>query len=118
MSKNIKFIYLYRDSSNYKDWGEVVFSNDKEIDINNTSKEIISYLNSGEFFIAEKISVPILDLYADDFNFGYHEFSKIEYTDESPTDAQNHGFSEFVEELKSRGFLEYKLTKAGESQKL
>jgi hypothetical protein len=31
MGKNIKFIYLYRDAGNYKNWGEVVFYNKNKL---------------------------------------------------------------------------------------
>jgi hypothetical protein len=108
MLRNIKFIYLYRDSSNFKDWGEVVFFNEKEMDIDSISKDIIRHLDSGVFFVAEKISIPPLDLYKEECpswcNIWFHEYSDIEFTEERPTDTQNRDFSVFLKELKSSSF--------------
>ena len=37
----IKFFYLYRDGSNYKSWGEVVFENHEKITLEEIEKEAL-----------------------------------------------------------------------------
>ena len=33
MTNNIRFVYMYRDASNYKQHGEVIFSNETQLTV-------------------------------------------------------------------------------------
>jgi hypothetical protein len=85
MPTNIKFNYLYRDSGNYKQFGNIVLSN-----LNNIAVDLIEDIVRGnlideEFFDAHKWGVPLLlfDTKNED-DHEWHEFERIEMTDEPP----------------------------------
>jgi len=81
MPTNIQLNYLYRDASNYKQYGSVVFGNDSNIAIDVISNIIIRNLIDGEYFIAEEWKVPTL--YFEDKNeddHQWHEFESLELT--------------------------------------
>lgn len=81
ISNNIKFNYLYRDGSNYKNYRSIVFGNPNCIPIHQIENTILTNLIDGEFFYAEKWDLPILffeELNCDDH--GFHEFKSIELT--------------------------------------
>jgi hypothetical protein len=40
---------MYRDASNYKEHGEVIFSNEEHLPLDEIEKQIRSFLNDGEF---------------------------------------------------------------------
>ena len=101
-SSNIKFIYLYRDASNYKNWGEVIFSNPAGLQ----PQEIEGYFHrcftGDDTFIASQVRLPEVFFYdcgeptIDDHCF--HEFSSIEATDLPATDKFRRSILEFVRE--------------------
>ena len=100
---NTRFNYLYRDASNYKSWGEVVFSG---CDSARGSQRIRAALDGGEFFIADQIRIPerFFDgwpQYADDHCF--HEFDSLEPTDEPADDLVGRSITEFVSEVEQAG---------------
>lgn len=39
---NIKFNYLYRDGSNYKSWGEVIFLNPENLAVNEVEVKLLN----------------------------------------------------------------------------
>lgn len=95
---NTVFKYLYRDASNYKEWGEVVFSGVAD-DPNAT---IVRSLDSGEFFIAHQIRIPEVfpktrPHYSDDHC--WHEFESVEVTTAEPSDAHGRTVLLFVNEM-------------------
>jgi hypothetical protein len=82
---NVKFSYLYRDSSNYKNYGSVVFATPESINLEQLEKLIRSKLISGEWFYANEWKLPDLftgyfDSYTDPT---WHEFESVEYIDET-----------------------------------
>ncbi|MFL9844177.1 hypothetical protein [Flavobacterium rhizosphaerae] len=82
---NIKLNYLYRDASNYKQYGSVVFANTNNIAAKTINNIIKSNLIDGEFFVAEAWEIPVL--YFDniiDADHNWHEFQNIEVTAEMP----------------------------------
>lgn len=82
---NIKLNYLYRDNSNYKRFGNVVFSNPNNIPLESFKEKLLRNLIDGEFFIAEKLGLPTL--FFDEPNeddHQWHEFESIEATSDSP----------------------------------
>jgi hypothetical protein len=52
---NIRFAYMYRDASNYKQHGEVIFSNEKQLPVDEIEKKVRACMNDGEFFITRQI---------------------------------------------------------------
>ena len=93
------FVYVYRDGSNYKQWGEIVFAGEFSPDL---SERLITALDSSEFFIADQVRIPELffkggDLYADDHC--WHEFSEIVDTADLATDPYARTFEQFVCEV-------------------
>ena len=58
---NVSFFeYLYRDSGNYKNWGEVIFEVASGIDLADLDKRIRDVLIDGEYFVAELAQIPTL----------------------------------------------------------
>lgn len=85
MPTNIKFNYLYRDASNYKQHGSIVYSNPNSVSLDIMKKAIIPNLIDGEFFVASDWELPSLlfeTLTEDDHE--WHEFASIELTDDEP----------------------------------
>ena len=80
---NIKFYYLYRDASNYKRYGYVVFANPNNISVVSIEETIRENLIDGEYFDAAGWQLPLLFFEvpnADDHD--WHEFEDIEETEE------------------------------------
>lgn len=81
MAQGVKFNYLYRDGSNYKNYGEVIFTNLTSIELDLIREIIVSNLIDGEFFVAKEWGLP--ELFFDSSNeddHGWHEFHSIEVT--------------------------------------
>jgi hypothetical protein len=95
---NTLFNYLYRDGSNYKQWGSIVFKGE----ITDGLRERFARALEGcEFFIADQIRVPEVfpdtwPIYADDHC--WHEFSEFETTNDAPSDPHSRTIEEFVHE--------------------
>jgi hypothetical protein len=81
---NIKFNYLYRDGSNFKNFGSVTFSNPQSLMLDYLNNTVKSKLIDGTWFYANKWNLP--DLFLSTFNPNvdpsWHEFESIEFTDE------------------------------------
>jgi hypothetical protein len=105
---NIKFKYLYRDGANYKNQGEVIFSNPNNLVLNKIKKTIIDSLISMEFFVALEIRIPDRHFekykWNEETDHNWHEFHSVELTSSPPTDICKRTIEEFIEELKSRKF--------------
>lgn len=77
--QTITFNYLYRDSSNYKNFGSIGFTNPSNIPIQEIEAIIKSRLIDGEFFVAEDWGLP--SLYFDEWtedDHKWHEYLNIE----------------------------------------
>jgi len=102
---NIRFAYLYRDASNYKQHGEAIFSNEKQLSVNEIEKQIRSFLNDGEYFIARQIHLEerFFDTLYDD-DHPWHEFVRLEATDDLTFDPEpelKRDIAEFLVELEN-----------------
>jgi hypothetical protein len=76
---NTRFSYLYRDACNYKKFNDVVLSGIIQ------EKQIAPFLKDKLFFIPSDVGLP--DLQDDTFSVDdhiWHEFEKIELTEEPP----------------------------------
>jgi hypothetical protein len=93
-----RFEYLYRDGSNYKRWGAVVFTG---IATPATKSRLMKALESTEFFIAHQVRIPELfftdSIDVDDHCF--HECASVIECDEAADDAHGRTFDEFVAEV-------------------
>ena len=85
---NILFEYLYRDASNWKQYGQAVFTNIGEIPLADIEAQIRATLHDGEWFIAEMVDLEtcfIGDHDTDD-DHPWHEFHAVSETDLPPSD--------------------------------
>lgn len=87
-NNNIKINYLYRDAGNYKEFGEIIFTNQDLKSLDEIELAIRKNLIEGEFFIPEKWNVPRLSFedYSPELDHDYHEFESIEITNENSTE--------------------------------
>lgn len=83
---NLKFSYLYRDSSNYKNYGYVVMAAPAGKSLEEIEQIIRSKLIDEQWFYANQWQVP--DLFQESFDPcndpTWHEFASIEFTNEKP----------------------------------
>jgi hypothetical protein len=82
--------YLYRDANNFKAFGQILLSGNIS---ENYITEIKSYLDSGEFFVAEQVNIPTLYSQLWKYSNGptiadhtFHEFSSLH----SPPNMKSH----------------------------
>lgn len=102
-SPNIRFAYMYRDASNYKQHGEAIFSNEKQLLVDEIEKQIRAFLNDGEYFIARQIHLEerFCDALYDD-DHPWHELLRVEATDDPTFDPEPEhirDIAEFLAEL-------------------
>ena len=88
MSEGIRLNYLYRDAGNYKEYGEMIFTNKDSKSIEEIELVLRKNLIEGEFFIPEKWNIPRLSFenYLPELDHDYHEFESLELTNESSTE--------------------------------
>jgi hypothetical protein len=96
---NIRFIYLYRDGGNYKQWSEQVFTNIHDIEIQTIDERIRQCLIDGEWFYADKWGVPDLHHYKwdNEIDHLFHEFDSVEKTFDSEPMGDISNWLEFIE---------------------
>ncbi len=100
---NIRFIYLYRDASNYKQHGEVILSNETQLTVEEIDQTIRSLLSDGLFFIAQQVQLEerFFAVVSED-DHPWHEFVQVEATTDStfdPVHAQKRDIAQFLKEL-------------------
>lgn len=88
------FNYLYRDSSNYKVFGDIFIEG---VELENFENLVVRYLKDGIYFIPEQLDIPPLQremmAYADEFptedDHVWHEFCGIKpaTTEDLPKNA-------------------------------
>jgi hypothetical protein len=96
---NTRVEYLYRDGSNYKQWGAVVFRAECN---GSLLRRLLAALDREEFFIAHQVRLPELffadrPLYADDHC--WHEMAEVTSTSAAADDLLERTIEEFVAEL-------------------
>ncbi len=100
---NIRFCYLYRDGSNFKSWGEVLFSNPETLSVAEIEEKIIQAFLPDKLFIASQVSIPEKFLFANgkytEYDHCYHEFDCLEICVDEPTDSANRSISEFLQDI-------------------
>ena len=103
MTNNIRFVYMYRDASNYKQHGEVILSNETLLTIEEVDTQIRSLLSDGLFFIARQVQVEerFFDVVSED-DHPWHEFVMVEATTDptfDPVPEQQRDITNFLKEL-------------------
>ncbi len=106
---NTKLEYLYRDGSNYKQWGERVFRSVCDAALR---ERLFSSLECYEFFIAHQVRLPDLffsdrPLYADDHC--WHELAEVSLTCDPPDDPLDRTIDEFVLEVERVSTIGWKV---------
>lgn len=100
---NMRFVYLYRDSGNFKKWGDVVFSNEDDIEEEIVMKRIIDNLEEGLYFRSEDLQVA--DLHFEEFNplidHHWHEFHCCSITTDAITDCFHRDIKSIIAKLVS-----------------
>jgi hypothetical protein len=100
---NIRFIYLYRDASNYKQHGEVILSNETLLTVEEIDQTIRSLLSDGLFFIARQVQLEerFFAIVNED-DHPWHEYVKVEATTDStfdPVPESKRDIAQFLQEL-------------------
>ncbi len=100
---NIRLEYLYRDAGNYKNWGEVVFSNPQNIDVASVVSSAEKVLIDQTYFFAEKAAIPNLYFQErdDEFDHSWHEVHAFHETNDHPSDLLGRDIKEFIGSLQS-----------------
>ena len=100
---NIRFNYLYRDGSNYKSWGEIVFPNPDQLSADEIDKRLTKAFLPDKLFIASQVLVPEKFLFLSgnftEFDHCYHEFDCIEICKEKPSDKLGRSILEFIKQV-------------------
>jgi len=98
---NIKFKYLYRDESNYKKYGHVVFSNPDGVSAEEVKTRLEKSFLQALLFNASQVGLP--ELFFEDFplpnDFTLHEFDGVETTDELPNDHRLRTIQQFMKKV-------------------
>ena len=100
---NIRFGYLYRDASNYKQHGEVILSNETLLAIEEIDQQIRSHLSDGSFFIARQVQLEerFFTVVNED-DHPWHEFVQVESTTDpifDPVPEIKRDIAQFLQEL-------------------
>lgn len=95
----IRLTYLYRDAGNYKQFGEVVYSNKYSKPVSELKQIIGSKLIDSEFFDSSKSLVPVITSfpYDSDLDHSWYEFNSLEEV-VSESDCGN-DIQEFIDSL-------------------
>jgi hypothetical protein len=97
---NIKFYYLYRDASNYKNYNEIIFQNSDSIDLKLIEMNLKKLFIDSQYFEAKAILIP--ELYFESKNIDdhdWHEFLQLETTTESVTDSNQRSIIDFINDV-------------------
>ena len=87
---NVKFKYMYRDASNYKQHGDAIFRNSDFLPLDKIEQQIRACLQDGEHFIAQQVHIEerFFDALHED-DHPWHEFSGVENTTQLPFDPDH-----------------------------
>ena len=101
---NVKFNYVYRDGSNYKNWADVTFRNPDNLGVESLTRTLQAAFDDS-LFIAHQVRLPEVfafpDGIVDSDDHCYHEFCNVEITDDIPNDLFGRSIREFLAEVQS-----------------
>lgn len=100
---NVRFVYMYRDASNYKQHGEVILPNETLLTVEDVDTQIRSVLSDGLFFIAQQVQLEerFFDLVSED-DHPWHEYVSVEATTDptfDPVPEEKRDIVQFLKEL-------------------
>ena len=100
---NIRFVYMYRDASNYKQHGEVILPNETQRTVEEVDAQIRSLLSDGLFFIAQQVKIEerFFDVVSED-DHPWHEYVSVEATANptfDPVPEEKRDIAQFLKEL-------------------
>ena len=100
---NVRFVYMYRDASNYKQHGEVILPNETQRTVEEVDAQIRSLLSDGLFFIAQQVKIEerFFDVVSED-DHPWHEYVSVEATTDpafDPVPEQQRDITNFLKEL-------------------
>ena len=100
---NVRFVYMYRDASNYKQHGEVILPNETQRTVEEVDTQIRSVLSDGLFFIARQVQVEerFFDVVSED-DHPWHEYVSVEATANptfDPVPEEKRDIAQFLKEL-------------------
>jgi len=103
MTNNIRFVYMYRDASNYKQHGEVILPNETQRSVEEVDTQICSFLSDGLFFIARQVKIEerFFDVVSED-DHPWHEYVSVEATTDptfDPVPEEKRDITKFLKEL-------------------
>lgn len=99
MTGNILLNYLYRDGSNYKRTGQVVFANPDGLKAEEIKSVLVPMLSDGEWFIAEDVDLEALNPALQDWeseDHCWHELLELSATDKEPDDVLRRSIADFI----------------------
>jgi hypothetical protein len=99
---NVRFEYLYRDSGNFKHWGDVVFSN-----THNIGQDTLAAISSaalpldGIYFLPDQVGIPNLHFeeWMESLDHDWHEIHSFEFCDDLPNDLQGRDIEMFIQSI-------------------
>ena len=96
---NTRFVYCYRDASNYKKWSEVIFAGRAS---DGVMTRLAAALHDGEWFIAGQVRLPevfLSEFPINDDDHCWHEFHSLSETEDEADDAHARTIDHFVAEV-------------------
>ena len=99
---NVRFEYLYRDAGNFKNWGEVVFANPRNICADRAAAMAEKALRIDSlYFVASEVNVPDLHFeeLSEALDHDWHEVHTFQVTDDAPNDPQGRDIEAFFQLL-------------------
>lgn len=101
--------FIYRDFGNNKKWGDVIFSNPRNLHVDTITKMAEKVLIDQTYFVASKANVADLHFreysYDDELDHNWHECCAFQLTDEPQNDLYRRSIEEFIELLQSASTL-------------
>lgn len=100
---NIEFCYLYRDAGNFKQFGSIVFANEKLLGFDAITQALKRVLIDELFFDPLAANVPRLffDNYDEELDHDWHEFEVVKEVELPASDFLNRDIASFINQLGS-----------------
>lgn len=90
---SIRFCYLYRDGTNYKNFNEIIFSNPNSRSLQEIEKAIKENLIDGKWFYCSEWKIPDMHFkefgYDPEIDVDWHEFETVEETTDLITEENS-----------------------------
>jgi len=100
---NIRFVYMYRDASNYKQHGEVILPNETQRTVKEVDQQLHSFLSDGLFFIARQVQIEErFFAVVNEDDHPWHEYVSVEATTDptfDPVPEEKRDITNFLKEL-------------------